>query len=703
MRRLLLAALRAVSRRPRAALLLLALATLPLAAAAAGLKPDNSLSVWFVEDDPALLAYREFLREFGSDEAVAAAYPTPGGALSPGERALQLRAAERLRAIEGVEEVLSPATLAASLPPGEGTADALRRAGVVSEDGETALLLVRMSARPDLDAVRGEILEQIREALAETVGVGGRGVHLAGNGVLYDALNRQTIRDSALYLGLAFVLMTALLWLTLRRARAVAVALAGPLAASGATLGIFALSGRPLTQVTAILPMLILVIGLTDAIHLVSHHYTERRAHPPAGEPERRERVARSMADLAVPCLFTSVTTALGFLALSASRMPVVRDLGLFAAVGMVLVWVLTMVACTAGLALRDLPPPPESRGTDRALAALGRALPRRRGWVLAGSAAAAALLLAGVARMEVNTYTLELLPPGHEVREDSRWIEAHAGFYTPLEFVVRSTDGRPVLRPEVLDRLGEWRRRAERRPEVGRTFGAADLGERSVYLSRDGRTARITAYVPMSSTQGFAATARALEREGREVLGEGVTIRAAGYLPLYLRIIDYVLESTLRGLALAAGVVFVVLGLLLRSLPLTAAAVPVNLFPVLLVFGVMGWSGIPLDIATATIGAIVLGIAVDDSIHFLFRYRGERRAGAAPEAAVGTTLQTAGRGIVLSTVVLALGFAVLAASGSRSIAYFGILAALAVVGALVADLFLLPALLLGGSRRTAA
>jgi predicted RND superfamily exporter protein len=106
-----------------------------------------------------------------------------------------------------------------------------------------------------------------------------------------------------------------------------------------------------------------------------------------------------------------------------------------------------------------------------------------------------------------------------------------------------------------------------------------------------------------------------------------------------------------------------------------------------------------PLDIATATIGAIVLGIAVDDTIHFLFRYRTEREAGLSREEAVGRTYRETGRAVVFASMVLAIGFAVLATSSSQSIAYFGIVASLSIAGAMLADLFLLPVLLLFGPR----
>jgi uncharacterized protein len=135
----------------------------------------------------------------------------------------------------------------------------------------------------------------------------------------------------------------------------------------------------------------------------------------------------------------------------------------------------------------------------------------------------------------------------------------------------------------------------------------------------------------------------------------------------------------------------------LVRSARGMFAAMVVNLLPVLLVFGVMGWSGIPLDIATATVGAIVLGIVVDDTIHFLHRYRVSQRAGMSSATAATETIRHAGRGMLLTSAVLGSGFAVMIAAGTKSISYFGLLAALAVLSAVACDLLLLPALLSSG------
>jgi predicted RND superfamily exporter protein len=706
-----------IARHPWRALALVALAVLPLAAAASGLKPDNSLSVWFVADDPALADYRAFQREFGNDEVVVVAYRPRGDPLGAEERAVQRALAARLAGVAGIDRVLSPGAAYEAMGGTAGARAYLRRAGMLGRGDSVVSLLARVSPRHDIDEVRGRVLDDVLRA-SEGALSGGRVPHYAGIGVLYDALNRETIRESGIYLGLAFAVMAVLLWLTLRRVRAVLVALVPCTATAVATLGVYALSGRPFTQVTAILPMLVLVIGVSDAIHLVSHHDEERGAHPGGTEADRRRLVARAAAWVALPNLFTALTTAAGFAALATSRMPAVRDLGVFAAVAMLVGWVLTLVLGTAALALRDLPPrAARARGglVDRAVDALARHVPRRPWTVVAATLAATAALLVGAARMRVDTYTMELLTRGHPARLDSRWIEENAGFYMPLEMIVTAAPGTTMRDPALLRLAADWQRRAERGEAEGavldRTFGAPDVpgialpappdgAAARAYLSADGRRARVTAFVPMTSTRGFARTAEALEGLGREVFGGRATVRASGYVPLYLRIIDYTVQGTVRGLAVSTLIVFAMIGLLLRSLRLTAAAVPTNLFPVALVFGVMGFGGIPLDVATATIGAIVLGISVDDTIHFLFRYREERASGRTRGEAVSTTFRATGRAVIFASVVLALGFAVLTVSGSRSISSFGLVSAVSIAGAMLADLFLLPVLLVGGSAR---
>lgn len=712
----------AIVRRPWRALALAGIPLVGLALPAATVPTDNSLSVWFVRDDPALERYRSFLREFGNDEVVVIAYRSPAG-ITVEEMALQRAAGERLLAVDGVARVLSAASLLALGPgPGEGAAG-LRRLGLATEDGVLAMY-AWLEPREDLDAQRGVIQNAMEAGLAETLGVAGRSVRLAGVGVLYEGLNRQTEQDASLFLGLAILVMAGLLRLVLGRWSAVALALAAPLAATLAAVGLVGWTGRSMNVVMAALPALVLVIGVAGAVHIFLEWFRARREREPTTPAERRALASTVVARMAVPTLFAALTTGLGFLALVSSRMAVIRDLGAFAAAGVLLVWALTVLACAAGLSLLDIPAPERAFGgrIQRRLAKLGPALLRRRLAVWVGFAAAAAVLLMGAGRVVVDTHTIGLLPERHRVVQDNRWIEANLGAYTPLEFVVRPPGGQ-VLSPDALAGIRRWQATVESHPSVSRTLAVTDLlaltgrpapadaGEAeaaiaayrsaasddlSDYLSPDRSATRVTAFVPMGTARDFTAALAALGAEGDRALGAAGSFTPAGYLPLYVRIIDYTVSSALVGLGLAFLAVFFVLALLLRSWRTVLVAVPSNLFAVVAVFGVMGWLRIPLDIATATVGAIVLGIAVDDTVHFLHRYRAAVAAGAAEPAVAALT--GAGPALVLTSMVLALGLGVLTAAGSLSIVYFGALTALAVSAALVADLLLLPTML-GGRR----
>lgn len=672
-RRPLLAVTGAIARRPRLALAAILLAVAPLILVGAGLRPDNSLSVWFVDDDPALVAYRDFLATFGNDEAIAIAYEAPSG-WTDDEAAAQRVLATKLRAMDDIAEVIAPGEIPGATP------ELLSQLGLASADGRTLALVARVTAREDIDLVRGALLDAVRAAAAETLGADGRRLRYAGTGVLYEELNRQTLRDTGIFLMIALLLMVVVLRVALGRWGTVGVALAPALVAALASLGPLALAGRPLTMVTAGLPTLVLVIALADAIHMIAH-IEEAWAREGGAW---RDVVAERAASVAVPCLYTSLTTAVGFLALTTSKLAVVRDFGAFAAIGMLLAWVVVMMAGTALMALRApaAAASPEGRVGARMSARVGAlmsalmsALQRHRLPATAMWVAVIAVLVVGVTRIRVDTLTIGMLPPGHAVREDSKWIESRLGNYTPLEFVLRAG---PADSLEASAAVARWREAVLARPEVDRVAIAG---------------ARVTAFVPMMSAAGFDTTSAAIMALAKEAM-PSTTVEASGYLPLYVRITDYTVRSTILGLGIAFVLVFSILALLMRSARLTLAAVPANLFPVLLVFGVMGWFGIPLDIGTATVGAIVLGLAVDDSIHLIVQFQRERAAGFAPAEAMRRTAVVSGRAVLLTTVVLTIGFGVMITSGSASVASFGLVTTVAVLGALAGDLLMLPLML---------
>jgi predicted RND superfamily exporter protein len=213
-----------------------------------------------------------------------------------------------------------------------------------------------------------------------------------------------------------------------------------------------------------------------------------------------------------------------------------------------------------------------------------------------------------------------------------------------------------------------------------------------SQQVEGDWKSLRVTVGIPMMSAGEMGQLLPRLLAKAE--LPGGATVEATGYLPLYVHMMDYIVQSQLSSFGLAFVVIFGLIALLFRSLRLATLAVPANIVPILLTLGVMGFAGIKLDVATVTIGAIVLGLVVDDTVQFLYRFQYELRRVGDVEAAVRTTVRGVGRSLVITAIVLSLGFSVLGLAEVKSVAWFGLLVALALGTGVFGDLLVLPAVL---------
>lgn len=719
----------------------LALTGLALAGAA-GIGVDNAVEIWFVDNDPTLEAYHQFQKDFGNDEIVFVVLYDEDGVLDlPGWQRIAKASAD-LANVDGVARVTSLATIPdirvrrdgiplsgtypqpttegeAKAGAAEAVADPLLRGYLVSPDGRSTALLVHMAAMDDIDARREAILADVRATL-DALGVDYR---LAGVGVVYAALNQASTRDSALIVGLSYLVIVLLLWFFFRRLAPLLLSLGIVGAATLWMLGLYGAAGRDINMVTMVMPTLILIVGLSDCVHIL--HHVESL---PKTEGDRRARVVRGVGFMFWPCLFNTLTTVAGFGALALSPMAVVRDLGIFSAIGLLGAFVLAIVGCTWGLAYERCEPRPLGdnlvRRTVERLAGVGIRRPRA---VVLTAIAVVVLSGLGIHNLEQDTYSIDFLFENHPVRRDSEFIESHFGPYTPLEFVVSSKDG--VLRAEVLEAVEAWQRRAEATDLVGwsrsvtggvarieqvvsggdpatfsvptdqdrigadlqiyRTVAAEDLA----HYVKPPRHLRVTFGMPMLSARGMDRTIGGLLDLAE--MPDGVFITPAGYLPLYVRMMDYIVSTLVWSFGVAAVVIFLLIGLLFRNWRLLMFALVANFIPVLFVLGFMGALGIRLDVATVTIAAIALGLVVDDTVQFLYRLRHEQQLGAdtANPQATRSTIRGVGMSMAMTTIVLAAGFSILGLAQVKSIVAFGLITAACLVAALLTDLVLVPAL----------
>lgn len=675
---------------------LVLLVTVIAARQLATLSVSNSLEIWYPQDDPELVSYREFQQTYGSDEIVVVAVSSRDGASFATVEAAYVIGdlTDRLLDIDGVAAVTSLVTVPESLASARGR--------LLSADGRTTALVVQPMVGPEAEARRKQLLLDIRDAVDEFE----FDVHLGGYGVVFEGLNEASTTGAATLIFYAHLLMIVLLAFNFRRAMPVVVTLLAVGIATVWTMGLYAAAGDQLNMVTMVLPTLVLVIGIADCMHVL------RSVAAQDAYLSQDERVIRGVGEVIGPCFLTTVTTAAGFLGLSASGLPAVQQLGWFGATGMVAAFICSFGLIPAALSWRVSEPRNRRAMADTTAVNLYEFGARR-----AGPVASVFLLLAlvagyGISQLHTDTGSIDYLKKTHLVHRDSDFIEQEFGAYVPVEFVVTANGN--ILTADYLDAIWAWQQAAMRLPNVRwswslvSAFGlAADETPSSAGIERltrdfermrqfspatiktmmngDGQL-RVSFGAPILTSLGVQTLISEIEKRAR--LPAGLSLRPAGYAPLYTRIVDEIVMSQVRGFAAALVLIVILLGIGMRSWRRVLLALPASVVPVGMTLGLMGLTGIPLDVASATIASVILGLVVDDTVHLLRPGR-TRAIGESLDVAA----KTAGGTLVMTSVILACGFLVLGLAEIRSIAWFGVLTSFAVTVAIMTDLLLLPAL----------
>jgi predicted RND superfamily exporter protein len=489
--------------------------------------------------------------------------------------------------------------------------------------------------------------------------------------------------------------------------------------------------------VTFIVPPLINAVGFAYSVHMVSEHddiLREGKRGP--------EAVYLSLRRVAFPIFLTAVTTAAGFFSLCLSRIPAIREFGAFCVVGVIGSLVAALTFAPAVLAvLRNPKAAPRPTGEGRLERLAGRLVAfdlRHRSWVLGAGGAVAALAIVGLTRIEVNTSFSGNLKPDHPLRQSIASFDRNLAGASTIYVMLETGERDAFKRPENLRALREVQVSIDELPEVGNTTSLADylmvvnrafhegdpdyfsIPERKQTISQflfflwndqlgafvdSGFTsANILVRRPGYSSSEGSAMIKAIESRF-QALPESIDASVTGQSPLIIRTID---EIT-RGQAVSlSGATLIILGILVvyfRSLRIALLALIPNALPVLVYFGVLGLSGVTLNIITSLIACIILGIAVDDTIHFLVRFREQVRTVGDEGKAAALALRLVVRPVTVTTAALCAAFAVFLGSGLKHQVEFGVLATGMLAFAWLVDMTFTPALCsrMGFAREGAA
>ena len=479
------------------------------------------------------------------------------------------------------------------------------------------------------------------------------------------------------------------------------------------SLGLLSLLGVKLNLISTILPVLIVVIGLTDAVHIV---FEFRDSRMRGIKPRRASWLA--VRRLGIACAGTSITTAIGFGSLAFSQIDVIRQFGITCAVGTLITFfavilVVPLLAGTAwvGGAYRGKPPRERDMMRGWAVQYADWILQQRR-WILLGSLLFISLLSVTATHLYPDSHIYESLPTSSRSTVGLQKIDSEfGGILSAIILVEWESDGdEDQHQATVMSAIKQVVTKVHHEPDLHHPISIVNFREMFSACSFLTLPKTIEAQWFREDIGRAIIVARMCDKGihfhekmlvgFREQLAQvqqqhtGMEITVSGSAVVATRNLSKMITDLAKSLAIAAAVIFVVLTLLFRSLRMGLVSLVPNLLPLLFTAAFLVWTGQALRLTSVLLFTVSLGIAVDDTIHFIVRYLRERKSGLSVDDAIRNSIVSVGGALLVSTLILLAGFSASATSVMPHSQLFSQLACIAVVVALMGDMVLLPAIL---------
>ncbi|HBC58096.1 MAG TPA: RND transporter [Gammaproteobacteria bacterium] len=533
---------------------------------------------------------------------------------------------------------------------------------------------------------------------------------------------QENMRLIPLTLGIALLL----LWWMFRRVMAVVVGLVAMHTVSTATLALFVISGQPYTLVSTMMPSLLGAL----TVALLVHFYNSVLLAEQSGY-QGNGRFTQALKQIYKPALFTSITTAAGLASLSLSPIVPIRTFGLISALGVFILFFIVMFIVPPLFAKWDNKSWSKTRfGVgifDPMLESCSLLATRYPFLVVAGFAFVVFTCIPKITAIHTETNFLEYFESDSELVQATEKFQEQISGVTSLELLLTSSQRDGLLNAHSQNWIRAMQIWLEAQPEVDRTLSMAEYVEEMHWAFHDGvedyrvvpqrdrliaqylklydgedlydivdrdfAQTRILISVHEQGSQKIRGLMSRIEDRLNEVPLDQVTVQIAGDGRLFADQESLLISGQVRSLFGALSLIFISLLILFRSLPAAILCMIPNISPIILIFAVMGICGIWLDMATAMIASVAVGVAVDDTIHLFHAYRQSRQSGINVHQSIHIALTKVGAALSVTTIILSLQFGLLVVSGFKPIEYFGLLTTIGMMTALAFDLLLLPAL----------
>ena len=731
--------------------LLIFLFTIPLVFLLPKIQIESSIDVFYDKTGQLYKSFSEWESQFGSDDRVIIAWKD-NSLISIDGLLRVVNITSLLNSLDFVDDVQSLSTVSDIWGDGldfyaqplvsdeieEGDLRKIRYRitrnpffmdNLISHNLDAASIIVFLSRDKDNDR-QGHIKKIIKKADSA---LKTKEHYLTGSAVIDYYYTKYMQDDLSLFLPLALILIFILLLFLFRGIAGSIFPFVLIIVNLIWTMSLLWIFGFSLDNITTIIPPIILAISIADAVHFMIRLRQELVRNQGINAA-----VISAVKDIFIPCLLTSLTTSVGFFSLTVSRIEPIRHLGIVAGIGVLLAFVFTftflpgMVLLVPYLLNSWLSSVSGDKGyrgvVDFVLDKIAVVVVRWNKVIILIFALILTVSLFFAMKVRPETIMINYFRKDTDVYKATKFIQDNFGGVQFLNLSLRLREG-TFKEPLLLKRLSDFKQvLASRFNKIDKVISVDDYiklmnramhSDRDDYFSIPSSESLINQYLLLydvddlkdyinddwdwanvvirsheNSSARLMKMAREIEAMAKKEFPECL-VSVVGRSVLEAETNELVTRGQVKSIAIAVGVIFLMILFVFRSLKVGMISLIPNIFPLIINFGVMGMFGIYLDSATSIISAIGIGIIVDDTIHFLHSFLKHRRKGLATTNAVVSAIMDKGHAIIFTSVVLFVGFGVVSLSKFSPTADFGILSALLMLNALLADLFLLPAVLI--------
>ena len=708
---------------------------------------DNSLGIWFLEEDPSYKAYIEYQETYGSDEIFIVMLPV--------SNALEQKNVDLLRALNNSLDSMPFVQTAYSLAKAKYPVIAGKKVSfrplheekrseksikklwgdmpevmsqLVSKDFKNLFLYVQLRPTPSIEKDRKDIAQEIETVISRYF----ESYHITGPPVLNEAYNKGIYKESLLFGGLTVLVITLMLLWFLPSKKYLLIALFSVGTPISILFGMISGFGYSLNMISMLIPTILMVYSVSDVVHLINIY--DREAYGLA----TIDRLSAAIKKSFTPCFYTTLTTFVGYFALYLSPLPAFKNMGLFTCIGLVLSYVLVYLITIIGVsfmkaakpvvkAIREEEVPKPKTPKQTALVSWINATTSRYNLnIITGFSALLMLGIFAITKVEINTDSLNLLAEG-PAKEDLRKVEAQLEGSSRLQLEISSASGSTVMDKKSLELLRSFQEEIATNPLITAPISvvnmAAFLEKRNPALngmavseqdaaqllrslenndnqffklfSEDLSSVGITLSLPQMKTAQLEQVIESVKKTFQSHFDPTeYTLKVNGFAVVFAGLNKFILATQLKSFFAAFIAAFICLWLFIRQIRTTLLVLIPNILPLAVLAILMWLFKIPLDVTTAMITPIMLGIAMDDTIHLIYKYRKYKTTFESPTKRIDQALHYSATALLATTVALVAGFLIIATSAVPSVRSFGILCAVTVSTALITDLFYLPALL---------